>query len=93
MELLQNPVVLAVVAVLAVLLALRSGRGLLRLLLLFGVTVALALGVEWLVFVGIRTFYPQVIGTGLFQGLEAWAWLPAVLVGAFVTFISWREGV
>ena len=92
MQLPEGQVILAVAAGLLVTWFLISS-GLVRLLALFCVTAALAYGVEWLVFLGIRVVAPHVAATGLSQGLVAWAFLPALVVAGFVTFTAWRDGV
>jgi len=93
MELPQGQVLLAIAAAVVVLLVFPRGRALLRLVGLFGIAFAMTLGVEWLILVGIRTLYPQVTGTGFFEGLASWGMVPALVVAALVTVIAWREGV
>jgi len=79
----------AVVAVVVLLVA--TGFG--RLILLFMFVAALTLAMEALVFLGLSLVIPDVMEVGVAQGLNAWAFLPALIVALVVTIHAWREGL
>lgn len=81
----------AAATVLVLWLLIATGLG--RLMLLFGLTVALSLAAEGLIYLALLLLLPGLVEVGLGEEMVAWALLPALVTAVAVSYYAWREGV